>query len=77
MFIDDIRPTTAPERAYTVADPNIAERVICDLAVLFHARARRANPSLGSVIPWDVQLIAHSFFDQFGLEECLTELAKG
>ena len=72
MSIDTIQPQ-AIETLYHVTDPNIAERIILDFAILLQAR-RDGKPA--AVVSWEMQVIAASFYEQFGLEETLTELAK-
>ena len=70
--IDDIKPTTSCEDLWTVAEPNIAERVILDLSVVINRRMGG-----GLVVRYQAQVIAYSMFEQLGLEECLAEIAKG
>jgi hypothetical protein len=71
MSIDNIRPTVTVAELYEKNDPNIAERVILDFAALIHYRMNTGS----SVISHQAQVIAYSFFEQMGLEECLKELA--
>ena len=71
--IDAIQPSVPCEELWTVADPNIAERVILDLSVLIHRRMQTGS----SVVSYQAQVIAYDMFEQFGLDECLAELAAG
>lgn len=72
MSIDNIRPRVSADNLYTITDPNIAERVILDLACLIHRRANTGS----SAVSIKAQRLAHDVFNQVGLEECLKMLCE-
>jgi len=71
--LDSIKPTHSVDTLWRAIDLNIAERAILDLACVIHNRAQ----SLSSVVSHDEVVLAYSFYEQFGLEETLREIAKG
>lgn len=58
---------------WAVERPTKAERAILDLSVVLH---RRGGSGL-SAVGYEAQVIAYSFFEQFGLEATLAEIERG